>query len=69
MFEKEATIADDVVSQVWQEDAGDDLNGNVLCNIRGWTSCRVHREAGRSWMSAAMCRDIVCGLASRGSET
>ena len=62
MLEKEATFADDVVSRVWQEDVGDDLSGNVVCDTRGLTSCRVRREAGRSWMSTAMCHNVVCGL-------
>ena len=46
MLEKEATFADDVVSRVWQEDVGDNLSGNVVCDTRGLTSCRVRREAG-----------------------
>ena len=67
MLKMETTIADDVVMQVWQEYAGDDLSGYVVCDIRGLTSCRVRREAGRSWMSTAMCRDVVCGLVHRGA--
>ena len=48
MLEKEAKFADDVVSRVWQEVVGDDLSGNVVCDIRGWTSYPVRREAGRN---------------------
>ena len=54
MLEMETTFADDVVSSVLQEVAGDDLNGNVVCDIRGLTSCRVRREAGCRLRCATM---------------
>ena len=62
MLKMETTTADVVVSQVWQEYAGDDLSGYDVCDIRGLTSCRVRREAGRSWMLTARCNDVVCDL-------
>ena len=41
-------------ASAWQEYAGDDLSGSVVCDVRGLTSCRVCRETGRSWMSTAI---------------
>ena len=63
----EMTIADDVVMQVWQEYAGDDLSGYVVCDIRGLTSCHVQREAGCSWVSTATYQDVVCDLVRCGA--
>ena len=38
----------------WQEYAGDDLSGNVVCDVIGQTSCRVRRKTGRDWMSTVI---------------
>ena len=50
------------LASVWQEYAGANLSGNVVCDVIGLASCRVRREARLDWKFSAMWHDVVCDL-------
>ena len=50
------------LASVWQEYAGDDLSGIVVCDVIGLASCRVQREARLDWKLSAMLHEVICNL-------